>query len=125
MRVIFCIAWAVALSGCGERDECENLPASLQLDVQLAEPSIGPRVVFLAMTLRADEARWRRRFPVDGELDDGRTSLAISVSPPPFEPFDLSLHVAALDVGTSTLAEGNVTAVAEPNGCNRFDVELR
>ena len=115
----------LAAVSCGELDECENLPASFQLDMNLADPTVGPEVVFLAFNLRADATRWQQRLVVDGALDDGRTSIAINVTPAPSERFELVVDIAALDISTSTLAAGQVEAIAEPSGCNQFSTELR
>ena len=113
------------LFGCGEVDECQSLPPSFQLDLTLADRSIGADVAFIAITLRINEQRWRQRFPVNGELDDGASSLAITVTPAPESLFPVLLDIAALDVATSTLATAQLMTTASDDGCNQFSAELR
>ena len=114
----------VAGAACGEIDECEELPASFQLDFELRDPSIGPDVSFVTIVVRADETAWERRFVIQDELDDGASSIAITLTPPPTASFRLDVEVSALDIGTSTLAEGRLTTEASPDGCNRFTAIL-
>ncbi|MEL7371757.1 MAG: hypothetical protein AAFN74_22725 [Myxococcota bacterium] len=110
---------------CGELDECKNLPPSFQLDMQLEDPSLGPQVAFVALTVRADAARFRRRFPANDTFEDGVSSIAVTISPPPSQDFELAVQAVALDVGTSTLAVGIVTTDAENNGCNQLEIQLQ
>ncbi len=121
--------WAAGMvlvaAACGELDECENLPTSFQLDFSLADPALGPEVAFVAITVFAQGLRWRERFPTADALEDGSSSIAVTVTPAPASAFELTVQVAALDVGTSTLAQASASTTARPNGCNVVALELR
>lgn len=116
--------WALAfmVSACGA-EPCRDEPTSFQLDLSVEDPALADRVEALLVRLQLLGRSYSRSYPLTDELLDGETALAVDLEPAPTENFELTVSVQA-QAGDLTLARGEQTFRASPNGCNRFALAL-
>lgn len=119
-----------ALAACSlacDPDNCADLPTSFHLDVELDDKEDRDRVSLLRVEVLNGADRFRRFFEVGDAFSDGKTSIGVELDPAPTEEVDIAIAVAAY-VTTSTAtppaAEQTAQVELEPNGCNRYRVEL-
>ena len=117
---------ALALAGC-EPDDCEALPSSFRLDVEVEGERASLPVRLLLIELDVPPDRYRQTFAVGDTLADHVTSVAIEIDPPLTETTEVGVRIVAYP-GTSTasvpLGEDTSEFDVNPDGCNRFRFEL-
>ncbi|MFO0725284.1 MAG: LamG-like jellyroll fold domain-containing protein [Myxococcota bacterium] len=110
--------------GCA-KDACKSQPTSFELD--LSTGALGAAIHSVTIDLSIDSAHLEKTFEIAGQLDDGRTSLAVTIDQPPTSEFSLSVAVHAFS-GTGgsgdLLASGDKQLRATPDGCNQFGLDL-
>ena len=120
------LALAVAVGAC-DPDDCTRLPTSFQLDLELEDK--GPRTPAALLRVDVDTGAERRRryFEVGASVQDGFTSLGVELDPAPTEESSVTVTVAAsptTSTATAPLGEVAERFELDPNGCNRFRLEL-
>lgn len=121
------LAGALLLTGC-DPDNCADLPASFHLDIELEDKDEPTRISLLRVDVIHGADRVYRFFEVGDAFADDKTSIGVELDPAPTEEIDITVKVAAyITTSTATPPAGETTAdnlELEPNGCNRYRVEL-
>src|SRR5262245_48446796 len=117
-RLGIAAAAALALAGCSS-DKCKGEVPSVQLDVSF-DASLVDRARLLRVEVISGATGWRRDFDLMATSDDGTTSLAIVVEPPPAADFELTIRAIALDSNGVELARAESGLHATADGCNRL-----
>ncbi len=116
----------IGAAGC-DPDNCADLKPSFHLDVEF-EPGEDTRLIqSLRVDVQTPDNNFRRVFDIAETLSDNKTSVGVELSPAPTDSIELTVAVAVY-AGTSTLgmslAEATDTFNMDPNGCNRYRIEL-
>ncbi len=123
MRATLLLSASALLSTAACDDECESLPPTVQLEIR--SPT-GAASIDIVVEIGGE--RRGLTLNLEGALDDGETSLVVELDPALTADFELEVSVVAY---SGREAEGAVLGSASgrftgtPNGCNRFEVELR
>jgi hypothetical protein len=116
----------VGAAGC-DPDNCADLPPSFHLDVEFEVGEDTRLVQSLRVDVQTPDQQFRRIFDVADTLGDNKTSVGVVLDPAPTDDIELTVVVAVYS-GTSTigmsLAEATDTFKMDPNGCNRYRIEL-
>ena len=115
---------AVGNTAC-DPDNCADLPPSFHLDIHLENDETRPQLLQVDVEAGAD--RFRRFFEVGDAFSDAKTSIGVELDPVPAAEIELTVTVIAYSGTSSTTAEldrDSATFDLEPNGCNRYRVEL-
>ncbi|MCA9549357.1 MAG: hypothetical protein KC933_04930 [Myxococcales bacterium] len=108
-------------------DDCEQRPASFQLDLEFEDKGPPSPAVMIRVDVAYGTERRRRFFEVGEALQDNFTSLGVELDPAPTVETQVDVTVAAYPSTSTTtrvLGEVSQTLEVDPNGCNRFRLEL-
>jgi hypothetical protein len=121
------LAGAVLVNLACDPDDCLQRPTSFQLDLELEDEGPPTPAAMLRVDVVVGEERRRRFFEVGDALSDGYTSIGVELDPAPTVETDVEVTVVAYpttSTTTHTLGETRATLRLDPNGCNRFRLEL-
>lgn len=115
------------LAACAET-RCEDAAPLAEFEISVNSGALTRPISALdvRLTVLADDtsAAKQRRFEIAGELDDGRTSLAVQLQPQPTNDFAMVVSVEALDTAGQKVASGQARFSATPDACNVFSLGL-
>jgi hypothetical protein len=112
---------SIAGARCGG-EECDGAPVGFELVV--TAPDMDQDVQTISVLLAIDEEKWTRSFELGDTFRDGETSLYVAIEPAPEVEFDAALLVEGYSGSGRMTARGSGRFLAQPDGCNRFRVEL-
>lgn len=121
----------VAFVACGalgcDPDDCESLPSSFRLEIEVEGEKASLPVRMLLIELDVPPDRFRQTFDVGDTFADDITSVAVELDPPRTEETDMQIRVVAFPATSTTsvpLGETTSDFTIKPNGCNLFRLEL-
>ena len=111
--------------GCAE-EPCRELDPAFELTLRLPADVDGAQVKSLDLEVEAGAGFTRdKSFPVQGQLDDGETSIVVELGQAGAGGFSARVSARAKDKGGTVLARGSQSfAGASGDGCNFFTMTL-